>query len=127
MPRPTIRPYHPREIPGKDWGIETVVAELPFGIMKVMVMRAGAGGNLQHHEAKHEAFHLLEGRVHVDYVDEDDNLIRVEMTREQTFLIPPGAIHRVTAIEDSLMVELSNPVYDDRVPHDPSLYTTKVD
>ena len=110
----SLEPFTPRRLGEKAWGNEWLVAELPFGIMKRLEMNAGYGGDLQHHEVKWESFHLHSGKVNVRYV-EDGHLIQVEMTPGQTFQVPPGATHQVTAVEDSILYELSNPVYGDRV------------
>jgi quercetin dioxygenase-like cupin family protein len=33
----------------------------------------------------------------------------------ESYHVPPGAVHQVIALEDSILVEASNPVFEDRV------------
>jgi oxalate decarboxylase/phosphoglucose isomerase-like protein (cupin superfamily) len=111
--------YQPTVLGPKDWGTELLVVELPFAIGKVMTMRAGASGPLQYHEKKHEAFYLYSGLARVTMRDDDGALKAVEMQSGETYLIPPGTVHQVTAIDECVMFEVSNPVFDDRVPYVP--------
>lgn len=118
--RPAIEPLRPREL-GKDgqpsmpWGEELLLVETPLYTMKRLTMRAGASGPLQHHERKDEAFWVASGRVDVTFLDSAGGLQRAQCFAGQGFHIPPGAPHRVSALEDTVMYEVSNPVFDDRV------------
>ena len=111
---PTLERFTPRELGPKDWGVELLIAELPFATGKVLQMRAGASGPLQYHERKHEAFYLFSGDADVTY-DAGDGLVTRRMQAGETYLVPPGAVHRVSAVTACVLFEISNPVFDDRV------------
>ena len=98
----------------RHWGHEILFAHTPTYIGKVLRMKAGTAGGLQYHVEKEETFYLLDGVAYVDS-DVDGKLERVKMTPGQSYHIPPGAVHRVTAITDCVFVEASTPHFDDRV------------
>lgn len=112
----SIYPSLPQSIP-KSWGTEILLAHAPgLYTLKLLDRRAtGARGGLQFHQYKHEAFHLLSGEADVYFVDELGVLRVHRMVPGETFVVPPGAIHSVQTIGDSVMVEASTPVFDDRV------------
>ncbi len=112
---PTIEAFHPRELGPKPWGTELLIAETKDYIGKVLWMNAGHGGHLQHHARKDETFYLLSGRCLVRYHDSNDVLRVIEMVPGMAFHVPPGAVHQVEALDDSVLVEASTPVFDDRI------------
>jgi mannose-6-phosphate isomerase-like protein (cupin superfamily) len=109
--------YQPNALGPKSWGTELLVAELPFATGKVLSMRAGESGPLQYHERKHEAFYLFSGLAQITMHDEAGQLVTVDMVAGESYLIPPQAVHQVKAVEDCVMFEISNPVFDDRVAY----------
>ena len=115
MNHPPIERFSPREIPGKPWGQELLVAHTPFYTGKVLTMRAGASGPLQYHERKDEAFHLFSGEALVRTKHPDGTIIAIRMLPGETYHIPPGAIHQVEAVIECVFFETSTPVFDDRV------------
>lgn len=110
----TIERFKPREIPGKPWGQELLVAASSLYTGKVLTMKAGHRGGLQYHVTKDEAFYLVSGQVQVRH-DDGHGLIWTLMKPGESYRIPPGAVHQVEAIEDSVLFEVSTPVFDDRV------------
>ena len=112
---PQIEKFDPVELGPKLWGREMLVAHTPLYTLKVLYMRAGHSGPLQYHQKKDEAFHLLSGKAVVEWQDTDGTFKTNVMREGESYHIPPGAVHRVEAIEDCVFVEASNPVFDDRV------------
>ena len=113
--KPTIEPFRPRHLGPKAWGTETLFAHTETYIGKVLRMRAGASGPLQYHERKDETFYLLSGRALLRF-DRGDGVLAVhQMLPGESVHVPPGAVHQVEALEDCVIVEASNPVFDDRV------------
>lgn len=112
---PVIEAFTPRDLGPKPWGTELLVAETPRYIGKVLWMKAGHGGHLQHHAQKDEAFYLFDGRCLVRYQDAAGELQVVQMIPGMAFHVPPGAVHQVEALEDSVLFEASTPVFNDRV------------
>jgi mannose-6-phosphate isomerase-like protein (cupin superfamily) len=112
---PVVEFFSPRELGPKSWGTELLVAHTEHYTGKVMWMKAGAGGPLQYHERKDEAFYLFSGRALLRFTDARGNVQVKELRAGMAVHIPPGAVHQVEALEDCVMFETSTPVFDDRV------------
>ena len=103
----------------KSWGDEILVAHAP-GLYTGKLLRRYASepyhrAGLQYHERKDETFVLVEGEVMVYYVWPAGILRRHHMRPGESFRVPPGAVHSVETITDSLMFEASTPEFEDRV------------
>ena len=105
----------PRELGPKAWGTEVLIAHTDHYIGKVLSMRAGASGPLQFHARKDETFYLVSGRASVIYEDDTQTLHCLALRPGQSIHVPPGAIHRVSAVTDCVFFETSTPHFDDRV------------
>ncbi len=82
---------------------------------KVLVRSAGHRGGLQYHRVKNEAQYLFSGTMLVEYDTGDGVLSQKTIQAGEAWHIPPGAVHRETALTDSVIFEVSNPVFNDRV------------
>ena len=107
--------FEPRDIPGKKWGREILVAHTDHYTGKVMLMRAGEIGPCQFHVEKDEAFYVYSGKALVWHDPGDGVLHDLELTAGMAVHIPPGAVHQVEAIEDCVFFETSTPHFEDRV------------
>ena len=112
----TIEKFEPYEIPGKPWGTELVFAQTAKYLGKILWMKEGHGGAFQYHETKDETFYLLSGKATVRYKDEKGGVCEVPMSAGESYHVPVGAAHQVTADTDCVFVEASLPVFDDRKP-----------
>ena len=110
---PSIEAFTPQVLE-RDWGQETIVAETPQYLGKVLRMWAGTKGGLQYHVEKDETFHLFYGQAIVRF-DRDGALVGCQMMPGESYHIPAGAVHQVEAITDCVFFEASTPHYDDRV------------
>lgn len=99
----------------KPWGWELVWAETEAYVGKVLFVRAGHALSLQYHEVKDEAWLVQEGRATLELGDVEGELEVLEIAAGDTFRYRPGTVHRVTAIEDLTVVEVSTPHLDDVV------------
>ena len=97
------------------WGQEILLAETPEYTLKLLLYKRGKAGGLQYHTRKDEAFTMHLGEAWVDCDDSTGRLVRVLMVGGQTMRIPPGAVHRFTAITDCTVYEASTNIKDDRV------------
>jgi mannose-6-phosphate isomerase len=93
----------------KPWGWELVWAEAEAYVGKLLFVRAGQALSLQYHEVKDEAWLVQEGRALLELGEVGGELQAVEITAGDAFHYRPGTVHRVTAIEDTLIVEVSTP------------------
>ncbi|MDQ3379481.1 MAG: cupin domain-containing protein [Actinomycetota bacterium] len=100
----------------KPWGWELIWAETEQYVGKLLFIRAGEALSLQYHEVKDESWLVHEGRARLELgaVDEEE-LDVVEIGPGEALRYPPGTVHRVTALEDTLIVEVSTPHLDDVV------------
>ncbi len=106
--------FAPRTIE-KPWGWELVWAESESYVGKLLFVRAGEALSLQYHELKDESWLVREGRALLEVGDRDEPLESVEIAAGDAFRFRPGTVHRVTALEDTLVLEVSTPHLDDVV------------
>jgi len=99
----------------KPWGWELVWAETEDYVGKLLFVRAGQSLSLQYHEVKDESWLVQQGRAALELGEVGGELERVEIGPDDVFRYRPCTVHRVTAIEDTLIVEVSTPHLDDVV------------
>jgi mannose-6-phosphate isomerase len=107
--------FEPRRVE-KPWGWELIWAHAEEYAGKVLFVRAGHSLSLQFHRAKDESWYLQSGRAAVEAGAAGDSLLKEEVLGPGAALrFPPGTVHRVTAIEDTTILEVSTPELDDVV------------
>jgi len=99
----------------KPWGWELVWAETDAYVAKLLFVRAGESLSLQYHEVKDESWLVHEGRARLELGDVGGELEAIEVATGDAFRFRPGTLHRVTALEDTLVLETSTPHLDDVV------------
>ena len=99
----------------KPWGWELVWAETESYVGKLLHVRAGQALSLQYHEVKDEAWLVQEGRASLELGELGGELETVEIGPGDTFRYRPRTVHRVTAIDDLTVVEISTNHLDDVV------------
>lgn len=112
---PSIEKFAIRDVGARSWGREVLIAQTPQYIGKVLYMNAGCAGGLQFHREKVETFFLFSGRALVTTDFGDGILTEIVMEPGESYHIPAGAVHKVTALEDCVFFECSTPIFDDRV------------
>ena len=98
----------------KPWGYELIWARTTRYVGKVIHVRAGHALSLQYHNRKEETLLLWRGRLRFE-LRENGNARCWEMTSGAHVHVRPGAVHRMTAIEDCDVFEVSTPELDDVV------------
>ncbi len=106
--------FEPRRVE-KPWGWELIWAHAEAYVGKLLFVRAGQSLSLQYHEQKDESWLVQEGRAALELGDRGGELTTIEIGPGDAFRYPPGTVHRVTAIEDTLVIEVSTPQLDDVV------------
>jgi mannose-6-phosphate isomerase len=99
----------------KPWGWELVWAEAEQYVGKLLFIRAGQALSLQYHEHKDEAWLIQEGRAEVQLGEVGGELETLEIGPGDAFRYRPRTVHRITAIEDTLVIEVSTTQLDDVV------------
>jgi mannose-6-phosphate isomerase len=100
----------------KPWGWELIWALTEDYCGKLLFVRAGESLSLQFHKEKDESWYVQEGRAQVELAPLGDALTQSEVVGPgAAFRFRPGTVHRVTGIEDTLIIEVSTPQVDDVV------------
>jgi len=100
----------------KPWGYELVYtsSDAPY-CGKVLHVRAGEELSLQFHRRKDETLYLQEGRLELE-IGEPGRTPDVEVVQAgRAFRLTPGTVHRLRALEDSVVLEASTWEPDDVV------------
>ena len=96
----------------KPWGYELHWAKTDRYVGKIIHVNAGHALSLQYHNVKDETIYLHAGRILFE-IDVAGELTRREMRPGERVHITPKTIHRMTALEDSDIFEVSTPELDD--------------
>jgi len=105
----------PRRV-DKPWGYELVWAKTDAYAGKVLFVRAGESLSLQFHREKDESWLVQSGRAKLELGEAGESLLRQEVIGAgAAFRYRPGTVHRVTAIEDTTILEVSTTQLDDVV------------
>jgi mannose-6-phosphate isomerase-like protein (cupin superfamily) len=99
----------------KPWGWELLWAEAEEYVGKLLFVKAGESLSLQYHEVKDEAWLVQEGRARLELGDLGGALETLEIAPGDAYHFRPRTVHRVTAIEDTLVIEVSTNHLDDVV------------
>ena len=99
----------------KPWGWELVWAETERYVGKLLFVRAGEALSLQYHERKDESWLVREGLARLELGEVGGPLEVVEIRPGDAFHYRPGTVHRITALEDTLVLEVSTTELDDVV------------
>lgn len=98
----------PVEHVDKPWGHEKIFAVVEGSYVgKLLTVRAGESLSLQYHDEKDETIALVSGRAEIDLGTSVDDLRAVPLEAGSSVHVPPGALHRLRAIDDSVLVEAS--------------------
>jgi mannose-6-phosphate isomerase len=100
----------------KPWGWELLWAHAETYVGKLLFVRADQSLSLQFHNEKDESWYVLEGRAKIEMGAPGDPIPGSEVVGPgAAFRIRPGTVHRVAALEDTLILEVSTPHLDDIV------------
>ena len=99
----------------KPWGREEVVEINEKYMVKKLTMFAGHRCSLQYHNIKKETIYVLSGVLKIIQGKSQDSLTEKLYRPGDTITIPPGLIHRMEGVEDSVYLEASTPEMDDVV------------
>lgn len=98
----------------KPWGHELVWAETSRYVGKILHIRAGQRLSRQFHQVKEETLMVQSGEMDLELGAAGSVEIR-RMRQGDVFHVLPGTIHRMIAVTDVDVVEVSTPELDDVV------------
>jgi mannose-6-phosphate isomerase len=100
----------------KPWGYELIWAHTDIYVGKVLFVKAGHALSLQFHREKDESWYVQSGRAKLELGEAGGPVLNEEViSAGAAFHYVPGTVHRVTAIEDTTILEVSTPHLDDVV------------
>ena len=99
----------------KPWGYELRWAITDRYLGKVLHLNKGEALSLQYHERKDECQYVIKGSVDMEVGGSDGTLTTHRMSVGDIVHLTPGTRHRLTAIEDTDIFEVSTPEIDDVV------------
>ncbi|MEA2656596.1 MAG: mannose-6-phosphate isomerase [Chloroflexota bacterium] len=99
----------------KPWGYELRWAVTDRYLGKLLHVNRGEALSLQYHERKDEYQYVVAGSVDIEVGGPDGALTTLRMGAGDTLHIKPGTRHRITAIDDTDIFEVSTPEGEDVV------------
>ncbi|MEK9152599.1 MAG: cupin [Patescibacteria group bacterium] len=94
----------------KPWGEEIIFTPPTLGRTgKIMTIKAGKRLSLQYHDAKEETLCLFSGRAYLWLENAQHRLYKFPMSQGFGYTIAVGETHRVEAITDCVILEVSDP------------------
>ena len=98
----------------KPWGYELHWAKPDRYVGKLIHVNAGHALSLQYHNRKDETIFLWAGKLLFE-IEQNGQIVSREMHPGERVHITPKTVHRMTAIEDADIFEVSTPELDDVV------------
>jgi mannose-6-phosphate isomerase len=100
----------------KPWGWELIWALTEQYAGKILFVTAGESLSLQFHNVKDESWYVLEGRAHLEIGKAGEASLDQEViVAGAAFRLRPGTVHRLRALDDTRILEVSTPHLDDVV------------
>lgn len=99
----------------KPWGYEILFAHTNYYVGKVIYIRRDHRLSLQYHQEKDETIYLYSGEAEILLEDANGSMTPRVLTAGSAVRIPAGAKHRLHAIKDCVIFEVSTPQIKDVV------------
>jgi mannose-6-phosphate isomerase len=100
----------------KPWGYELIWALTELYCGKVLFVRAGEQLSLQFHREKDESWYVQSGRAELQVGAAGEAVLSTEvLAAGEALRFPPGTVHRIHALEDTTILEVSTPQIEDVV------------
>ena len=99
----------------KPWGYELLYALTENYAGKIIHVKKGHRLSLQFHQDKEETMYFYSGLARVETGQDADNLEQFTIREGEHLHLPPGTCHRIEALEDTVILEVSTPQLEDVV------------
>ncbi len=99
----------------KPWGHELIFAKTDRYVGKILFIKKGHKLSLQYHRKKEETIFIQSGIMNFIFEGDDGILKEIPLHPGQAHHIPTGRKHRMVAVEDCTVFEVSTPELDDVV------------
>jgi len=98
----------------KPWGGELVFTRNSKVTVKLLKIEQGQETSLQSHRHRDEDWYVMKGKVRIQYGNSPkERLDTIVLNKGGGITIARGMLHRVTAIDDTLILEVSRGEFDD--------------
>jgi len=100
----------------KPWGFELIYAVTEKYVGKVLHVNKGESLSLQFHHVKDETIHIQKGKIRFLTAPNPETKLQEHILEVgMSFHITPKMVHRMEALEDTDILEVSTPELDDVV------------
>lgn len=99
----------------KPWGREIWVAHTDKYALKIIEFKKGNRSSLQYHNEKHEHIYVDSGVLEMEWENDQGQMEVLTLKSGDVVENKPGRKHRVKALEDVRLIEVSTPELDDVV------------
>jgi len=99
----------------KPWGRELWIAHTDKYALKIIEVNQGTRSSLQYHVQKHEHLYVDRGLLQIEWEDETGQMLTLQLKPGDVIENKPGRKHRVLALENARLIEVSTPELDDVV------------
>ena len=95
----------------KPWGREIWIADEPEYGGKILEIKKGYSTSLHYHEKKKETIYVYKGKMRVETLGGD----AFEVNEGEAITIEPGEAHKLVALDDLILIEVSTQPLNERV------------
>jgi len=106
------------QITVKPWGKEILVVVNEKYALKDITINKDTRSSLQSHVQKLETIYVIEGKILLEKVIPTGQRTVQEYGVGGVYTLLPGTLHRVTALENARLIEVSTPELSDLVRHE---------
>lgn len=99
----------------KPWGYELIWAKTGDYVGKLLHINKGHKLSLQYHQIKEETIFVQSGQMNLVFENDAGQMVDVLLMPGQAYHIPVGRKHRMVAVVDCDIFEVSTPHLDDVV------------
>ena len=99
----------------KPWGYELLWAHADVYVGKLIFVKKGHRLSLQYHKKKDETLYVHEGRAVFEVTGADGQTVRHDAAPGFRIHFAPYTRHRIAAVEDTVLFEVSTTELDDVV------------
>ncbi len=96
----------------KPWGYELIFARTDRYVGKILHINQGQTLSLQYHEIKEETIFVVNGELRLTIEFDGDRRV-IPLRKGEAFHIPPRLIHRMEAVVDTDVAEVSTQELND--------------
>jgi mannose-6-phosphate isomerase-like protein (cupin superfamily) len=98
----------------KGWGHELWIHNDEKYCGKLLFFVKGKKCSLHYHKLKHETFYVQSGKLLCTFTEaEDAQVEKVILNAGDSKEVPPGLIHQMEALEDTIMFEFSTQHFEE--------------